>query len=562
MIRLSLLALYIAGASAYAFKDWYKSLCALILLLAVVEHPDMPKTMFGIQGLNPWNLLLVAVVAGWLRARSEERLTWNMPRHINVLLLAYLGVILLGFARMIASPDLLDASVASLVSEKLINSIKWVVPGLLLFDGCRSRDRLLMGLAAVLGVYFLLGVQVIKWMPLGYAISGDALSERSLKILVNEIGYHRVNISAMLAGASWAIFATRPLGLERRHRVALVLAAGSVVYAQALTAGRAGYVTWAAIGFLLCAARWRRYLLVAPVAVVAVLIVAPGVAQRMLEGFTAESRDTNLRLEAAEARNLGANQDAVGPDAYTITAGRTVIWPYVVEKIGEAPLFGYGREAMVRTGLTGFLALRLGEAFGHPHNAYLELLLDNGLVGFIIIIPFYLIVLKRSLSLFVDSRHPAFTAVGGATLAIVLSLLIAGLASQTFYPREGWMPMWCLIGLMLRVSVERPRWKSAGISTEPAIAAAPVRPGSRFAVRKGGQSHFSKDSAKKTVTVSLSAPLHRTPRAHARPGRLRPLHRAQPERPTLFDLPEPAHNDAGALRVPKYHAAGRRFRRE
>ena len=50
----------------------------------------------------------------------------------------------------------------------------------------------------------------------------------------------------------------------------------------------------------------------------------------------------------------------------------------MIEKIKEAPLFGYGRLAMRRTGLSAFLMEQLGESFPHPHNAYLEQLLDNG----------------------------------------------------------------------------------------------------------------------------------------------------------------------------------------
>ena len=50
----------------YAWKDWYKSLCALIVLMAFLEHPDMPRTMFSIQGLNPWNLLLLVIIVAWL----------------------------------------------------------------------------------------------------------------------------------------------------------------------------------------------------------------------------------------------------------------------------------------------------------------------------------------------------------------------------------------------------------------------------------------------------------------------------------------------------------------
>ena len=487
MIRLSLLAVYVLGFSAYAFKDWFRSLCALILLMAVIEHPDMPKSILGIPGLNPWNVLLVPVVVAWFRARKAEGLTWDMPKHISVLLLLYLGVVLIGFARMVMNPGVMDDSVSSMVSEYLINTVKWVIPCLLLFDGARTRPRMLLGLASVLGVYLLLGLQVIKWMPLSYALDGESLSARSLKILTNEVGYHRVNISAMLAGASWAIFATRPLALLPWHRVAIICATVAVAYAQALTAGRAGYVTWAAVGLILCSLRWRRYLLGVPVLAVAVAILAPGVTQRMLEGFTASSRDVNVRLEAGRPQDLDG-QPRGGPDAYTITAGRTVIWPYVIERIQRNPLFGYGRQAMVRTGLTQFLFLNLGEAFGHPHNAYLELLFDNGLFGFILIIPFYVIVLRRSISLFMDTGHPLFTSVGGVASALVLALLLAGTGSQTFYPREGWLAMWCAIGLMLRVYQERERWAAAAVPAQPAVrrvaagasAWMPARPAGAF----------------------------------------------------------------------------------
>lgn len=485
MIRLSLLGIYVLGFSAYAFKDWFKSLCALILLMAVIEHPDMPKSILGIPGLNPWNLLLVPVVVAWARARKAEGLRWDMPKHISVLLVLYLAVVLIGFARMVISPGVMDESFLGLVSEYLINTVKWVIPCLLLFDGARTRPRMVMALVSVLGVYLLLGLQVIKWMPLSYALNSESLSARSLKILTNEVGYHRVNISAMLAGASWAIFATRPLALLNWHRAAIIGATVAVAYAQALTAGRAGYVTWAAVGLILCSLRWRRYLLGVPVLAIAVVTLAPGVAQRMLEGFTAETRDVNARLESGRTPSLDGTAQQGGPDAYTITAGRTVIWPYVIERISEAPFFGYGRQAMVRTGLTQFLLLNLGEAFGHPHNAYLEFLFDNGLFGLILIMPFYVIVLRRSISLFMDTGHPLFTSVGGVSSALVLALLLAGTGSQTFYPREGWLAMWCAIGLMLRVYQERERLaadRTVPVAAGPrgihaaAAARIPIRP--------------------------------------------------------------------------------------
>ncbi len=463
MIRLSLLAVYVAGAAVYATKDWYKSLCALILLMAVVEHPDMPKTILGIQGLNPWNLLFLAVLATWASGRRREQVTWDLPRHITVMLLAYLAVVLVGFVRMIADRAYLDISVLSLTSENLVNTIKWVIPGLLLYDGGRSRERFRLAMLCSIGVYLLLAVQVIRWMPLSAAVNGEALSERSLKILINEVGYHRVNMSAMLAGAAWAVFATRILGETTSRRGLILGAAVMTVFAQALTGGRAGYVTFACVGLIMCLLRWRVYLLLAPVAVAGILVLAPGVAQRMLEGFTPDTRSVPTRIQEIEG---GAN--ASGPDAYTITAGRVVIWPYVIDKIIARPWVGYGRLAMVRTGLTRFLSVQLDEGFSHPHNAYLELLLDNGIIGFLLVMPFYGVVLLYSIKLFRDSRSPVFVAVGGASAACLLGLLIASMGSQSFYPREGWVSMWCLIFLMLRVWVQRRRVLYEPIAVETA----------------------------------------------------------------------------------------------
>lgn len=454
MIRLAALWLVVFGLAAYARKDWYVSLCGLILLIAVIEHPDAPKSMFGVQGLNFWNLLLAVVVFAWWRARGREGLTWDLPGGVTLALTAYIGVIIVGFVRVLGSRAYLDdMTTATLVSEYLINMFKWMVPAALLFDGCRTRRRFVFGLGAVLGVYLLLGLYVIKWMPMEMLTNGDALQERALKILVNEIGFHRVTMSMMLAGASWAVFAARGLVADRRGRVLIYVAAAAIVLAQALTGGRMGYVTWAAIGLVLFLIRDRAALLLAPFAVAGVLLLVPAAGERLMQGFEPSTAEYSL----ARAAQSGVPVDSSKIDIDTVTAGRTLIWPYVQDKIWERPLVGYGMLAMRRTGLAYYLYSSLGEGFDHPHNAYLELLFDSGLVGLLLVLPFYAIVVWRALRLYGDSRSPVFVAIGGATIALVLALLIAGLGSQSFYPREGTVGMWCAIGLMMRVWVERAR---------------------------------------------------------------------------------------------------------
>ena len=76
-IRVTALLLVVAFLAVYAFRDWFKSLCGLILIMAVIEHPDMPKSIMGIQGLNPWNLLLSMVTLAWFISRRREGLVYS-----------------------------------------------------------------------------------------------------------------------------------------------------------------------------------------------------------------------------------------------------------------------------------------------------------------------------------------------------------------------------------------------------------------------------------------------------------------------------------------------------
>ncbi len=442
-MRVYLLWIFVVFLCAYAFRDWFKSLCGLILMMAVIEHPDIPKNVANIQGLNPWNVVLLFVGLNWLMQRRSQGLTWDMPKNIRLLLWAYLGVVIVGFVRLMADQRNIflqkyDPTPLGLTSEYFINTVKWVMPGIMLYDGSRTRANMKWGMAAVLGVFVLLALQLAKYMPASAAVSGAEFTRISRKIIENEIGYHAVNMSMILSGASWAMLATMPLFRKAWQKLVIFGLFILIVYGQALTAGRMGYATWAVIGLILCVIRWRKLLLLVPVVPVLIVIFLPGVADRFMEGI------------GDDAGQVGA-----AVDDYAVTSGRTLIWPYVIDKIEESPIIGHGRRAMTRTGVETYLYEQLGEGFPHPHNAYLEMLLDNGVIGFLLVMPFYGLVVLYSIRLFLDSRNPMFYAVGGMTCALVFALLIAAMGSQTFYPREGAVGMWCAIGMMLRVYQSR-----------------------------------------------------------------------------------------------------------
>ena len=436
-LRLIVLCISIVGLSVYAWKDWFKSLCGLVVLMAVIEHEDVPKTILGIQGLNPWNVLFVVIVLAWAANRTREGLTWDLPRHIGVLLLLYLGVILIGVARAIFDRSHIESyPLGSLISEELINTIKWVLPGLLLFDGCRTRRRVITALICLFVMYLGISAQMINRMPARSAFSGGEEIQHTRLKTCDSIGYSAAEMSTMLAGASWGLLAALPLVRKNKYRVLLVVAALAVIYAQALTGGRAGYIAWGVTGIILCLLKWRKYLLLTPVVVVLLPVVFPAAAQRMLFGFG----ETDVTGEATVS-------------TYEMTSGRLVIWPYVVEKIEEAPLIGYGRLAMKRTGLADWLMSELNESFPHPHNLYMETLLDNGILGSIPIAILWGYMVVYSLRLFKSSNR-LYSAIGGLAGALVLAQLLAGIGAQHVYPKESTMGMWTAMLLCLRVHVE------------------------------------------------------------------------------------------------------------
>ena len=465
MIRLTVLWLAVFLVGAYAWKDWFRGTCGIVLLIGILEYPDVPKSIFGITGLNFFNLLLINVFFAWQAQRQREKLKWDMPPHMNVLLLMYLGVILVGWYRMYSDPGFMAATETkgSMIAEYLINTLKWPVLALLLFDGCRSRERLFMGAAALLGAYVFLGLMVIKVMPLGSALmDGGELQRLALRLLLSRIGYHRVTLSMMLGGAAWALIGVMPLIKDRRLRLLMPVMAIVLVYAQSLTGGRAGYLTTGAVGLVLGALRWRKVFLIGPAVAVLILMFVPAAADRLMEGFTGNEYNSQVSV-----------------NDYEVTSGRSIIWPYVIEQIYKKPWLGWGRQAMLRTGTVSFLYVVLNEEFGHPHNAYLETLLDNGIIGTAMILALYLTILFHALRLFLEKRSTMAMAAGGIAAALILALMVAGMASQSFYPIEGTVEMWAAIGLMLAVSVERKRaLERAGLVHVPgaALTWSPMKP--------------------------------------------------------------------------------------
>lgn len=120
-----------------------------------------------------------------------------------------------------------------------------------------------------------------------------------------------------------------------------------------------------------------------------------------------------------------------------ILAGRVdYIWlPLIKEATSDYKtlLFGNGRFAMVSTDAhkKGLVLQAM-----HPHNMYLEMVLDAGLVGLVVIACLFALLLKKAWLGLRNNKETIFREYQIATITSLLCFLLSGLTDRTFFPDE------------------------------------------------------------------------------------------------------------------------------
>lgn len=456
MIRYTLLFFFISFLCVYSFKDWYKALCFSFPLLAIIERPDMPKSFLGIGGLSPFNIVLLVLLAGWFLQKTKENIKWPDTPFINKFLVVYMIIVFLTSVRMLLDYSGFVAfavdlnwpliTKGDLIKDDFINAIKFMIPGLLLAHGTTSKERAHLAINCILITNVLFMIQItIKMLPV--LVSGEDVATRSFRVLNRDIGYFRGELAPLMASAAWAFMVVRTNRLNTKINLAGFMWG---TLAVVLTGGRGGAMAWAACGLVFGFLRWRKILILGPLVVLLVVSFVPSITDRYSEGFTEDTHE-----KAVEKRGLDT-VDEEGRDLYAISSGRVVVWPRVMQYIKDAPFFGYGRKAMVREGVNQSLVADgtfiLGDPmFMHPHNAYLEQLLDNGIIGGLPVIGFFLALGWMALKRVRDKSLMGTTdyAIASLVLAYLIVQLSHSITADSFYPKQVHMFMWCAIGLFI-----------------------------------------------------------------------------------------------------------------
>jgi len=154
-----------------------------------------------------------------------------------------------------------------------------------------------------------------------------------------------------------------------------------------------------------------------------------------------------LLLPVAVYERVGSG---FGHGLNAITAGRIDgLWLPLLPEVLESPLFGSGHNSILWSE-----AMRLGGGSSvllvtHPHNAYLQALLDMGVIGLVLLCAYFVHVYRRARALSRDPElSPTMRGFYAGTAAGLVGLLAVGIADGGLTPRSEQAFLWLAIGMM------------------------------------------------------------------------------------------------------------------
>ena len=426
-------ALAFLSVIALAFQRYEYAILLSMFLLPLSAARIVPREMMGVTGLNPFNiaLLVAALVVVLTRIMQPARLTLPvLPRP----LILYLGVLVFatcnGVLHVAAIPPYFKAlqviafdSPVGYVAEVLIKPLLILLTLMLVAAGVANakNPRRFMAPLFVSAVVFpllVLADVLTSETPLSALVGGG---ESFSGVHVNELG---LMFNMALSLALWCFFSRSGGGLRRLW---LGCTIGLLTAGIALTFSRGAYLGFlTVVGYFLFRKRRFDLLLLGLLALpVAIMFMPESVLQRASTG-------------------LGNG------DVDAISAGRVNdIWRPLLPELASNPVVGQGLSSVLWSEAARTNNFFTAGRIGHPHSAYLGMLLDFGLVGAAVIVGFFL-HMWRTFAL-LAARHPApawrdfFSGAG----ACILVLIIQGVTDDRVTPTVAQTFLWLAYGIAL-----------------------------------------------------------------------------------------------------------------
>lgn len=401
-------------------------LVLFIVLVPFARHDILEARILPLPGAKPFLLLgIYLLVVGWYH-RPDSLGTPRRSREFGIALLLFFTIAVL---RSLGNYSLIAWQVGdgwlsrpNYVLSFYVKPLLFTVPFWVITRYVDSRAELMRVMKAV----FVSVTVLSAYLLFLYVVRVPNRADFSLVrgSLAQYLNLHGNDLANFYITALPLVFAR----MFRTQKPSTFLALGLCVFSLAILYSRAAYVSVAIslILFLLVSRRWRTLLVVGGAFALLIPVTASSVIDRLTTGF-----------------------GPGGVDLEVLSAGRVaMIWtPLFREWISDpVGLFsGLGRYGLVTTD-----AFQAGAVLPvlHPHNLYLELALDIGLVGLIVMMTLMARVLLSSKRELKNIHDPELRDYEIGAIVGVVGFLISGIVGRSMFPRMENCFLWIALGIL------------------------------------------------------------------------------------------------------------------
>jgi len=436
-----LIGLYVAvslvGAVAVLF-DFRAGAVLLAMMLPVSPSELFPRTMMGIGGLNPLNLLLAATVVSYVIFGRLRPAGPALPRPVLWLYLVPLAVAaVIGMPHVHEVPAFFyDTGSIQFTNERqylIVTLVKMVVVvaiGLMVGAAIARSEK---------PERFIVAIAISAWLialvQLGFVISQGvplaAMASAEARMFYSPMGVHANTLGRVHLGALALLLFVWSDSRDPRMKLFLLVTLAVVGLALVLTFSRAAIGAAGLVGALFL--MWKFNLRNLGLALIGLLLIATvageAVYSRAMLGF--------------------------GESADAVSAGRLEgIWAPLLPELWKSPIWGNGLSSVMWSFpmVNGAML-----PVSHPHNAYLEAMLDMGIVGLVLLLAYFAHVWRGFRKLARDaSLSPEMRALFQGATALLIAFFVTGMAGGSLRPEPDSPYLWIAIGCMYGMLARRP----------------------------------------------------------------------------------------------------------
>jgi O-antigen ligase len=427
-------------AALVVMVDYRVGAVLLIMMLPVYDSSLFPHELMGITGLNPINLLLAGTLFSYLLRATR-------PQEVGRLLqpqLIWLYVVPIVIGGVIGSFRV-DEIVPVFVEDLVIafHNVPGYLRDMLVKPLFIPLIALLVGVAVARSekaeryiVPIALSVWIVALIELGYVaysgVSLGLLSAPSMRGFFAAIGLHANDLGRLFAIGYALLLFTWWETKNQALKTFLFVTMGLLSFALLLTFSRGAFVGFLLINALFLAWKFNYKTL-------SLAILALAVCALFMPGYV-----YNRVLLGIGEGNLDA-----------VSAGRVDgIWLPLLPEILVSPLWGQGLGSIMWS-----TPMETGNMLvvGHPHNAFLEALLDMGVIGLGLLLAFYLHVWRGFRALGSNAfASPELRGFFQGATAGLLCHLVTGMAGSSLRPESEAAYLWMAIGMMYGLQARKP----------------------------------------------------------------------------------------------------------